>query len=89
MTTSRATLSEWFDKGIKQGAAFMIVACDTFEYEDYPIYANSDNFETQYNRHNGVNMQQIMEVYDLSLDKEAQLAERRAFHYPEGFNPVA
>lgn len=31
--------------------------------------------------YSGKNMQRVMEVYDLRMDRETQLAEFRAFHY--------
>jgi len=60
----------------------MIVVCDTFSWEDYPVFVTRDQdvreVEAEYD---DVNMQRIMEVYSLSMDIEKQLAEKRAFHY--------
>lgn len=67
-------------------ATHMIIVCDTFDWDDYPIYANGlDEFRVLYEGHNGTNMQKVMEVYDLNGDIEAQLNEHRAFHFPEGW----
>jgi hypothetical protein len=83
MGTTRAEISRWFDDGVRDGKLYMIVVCDTFDYEDYPVYVSEEeSFDAVYAKHNGENMQKIMEVYDLSADKGEQLAERRAFHYP-------
>ncbi len=38
MTISRADIKRWFRNGKKNGATHMIVVCDTFDYEDYPVY---------------------------------------------------
>lgn len=60
----------------------MLVVCDTFDHDDYPVYVTMDEDVRDVARaHDGVNMQQLMEVYDLSMDIETQLAETRAFHY--------
>ena len=62
----------------------MIVVCDTYDWEDFPIYVSKDeSVHKVYDANNGVNMQQIMEVYSFSdkYTKEGQLNERRAFHY--------
>lgn len=34
-------------------------------------------------KHGGKEMQRIMEVYDLSMDHQIQINERRAFHHGE------
>ena len=73
--TTKNDIREWFDSGRKNDYEFMLVVCDTFDYEDYPCYAKG----TQH----GVNMQKIVEVYDLSMDRETQLAEERSSHSPE------
>lgn len=33
MGTTQQEISEWFDRGVKEGATHMIVVCDTFDYE--------------------------------------------------------
>lgn len=84
MATSREMLSDWFDEGIKNSQKYMIVVCDTYDYEDYPVYADSDSeYEEKQKKYTINNMQTIMEVYDLSLRKTAQLNEVRAFNGPK------
>lgn len=81
--TTKQEISKWFDEGIKKGADYMIVACDTFDWEDYPIYCVGNNeARHEYKMHDNQNMQKIMEVYDLAQDKEIQLCESRAMHLP-------
>ena len=76
------TISEWFDKGKEQGHSHMLIVCDTFDYEDYPVYVGIDeNVEKIYNQYNGPNMQRVMEVYKLSDDKEVQLNIQRACNF--------
>lgn len=88
MVTTKELLRSWFDKGIADKKKFMIVVCDTFDNEDYPIYVEDDKyFPESYERYNGKNMQRVMEVYDLSMDKELQINEHRAKHFPKSFNP--
>ena len=80
---TKTEISEWFDRGIETGMAYMLVVCDRFDHEDYPVYAENDEQAFKANReHNGPNMQKVMEVYDLRLDKQTQLNEFRAFHLP-------
>ncbi len=78
MGTSRQDLTRWFDQGVAQKASHMIVVCDTFDYEDFPVYVDKvSNFYDVYNKYtNGQNMARIMEVYDLNKDKSAQMTGR-------------
>ncbi len=84
--TTREDISRWFARGVERGSAFMIVACDTFSYEDYPVFVDStDDFKEEYDKVNGRNMQKVMEVYDFSMDAAKQLSQHRAFNFPTGF----
>ena len=82
MTTS-AEIAAWFDRGVEQKKTHLIVVCDTFDHDDYPVYADGDEEAwKEYTSHNGPNMQRVMEVYDLRKPKAPQLAEHRAMHLP-------
>lgn len=82
MATSRPELIAWFNRGVEKEATHMIVVCDTFDHEDYPVYVPAGkNPRTEAAKYDGRNMQKIMEVYDLRLDRDEQMAEVRAFHY--------
>lgn len=83
MTAHREDISGWFDRGVEDGQMYLIVVCDTFEHDDYPVYVkNGDDFYDTYDKYCGNNMQMIMEVYHLGLDKDQQMNERRARHEP-------
>ena len=73
MGTTLGAIKRWFDRGAKEGAAYMIVVCDTFDHEDYPVYImpNQDFWE-EYEHYNQINMQRIMEVYNFGLSWEKQ-----------------
>ena len=82
MAASRKDISGWFDRGIAEGATHMIVVCDTYDWEDYPVFVKpGQDARAEAAKNNGVNMQKVMEVYDLSMDKSLQMNETRAFHY--------
>lgn len=85
MTTSRMAIDRWFDEGKKSGKDYMIIACDTYDWTDYPVYADESDFEAEFNRIKYTGMQRIMEVYNLSLDKFTQLEGKRVFNFPESF----
>jgi hypothetical protein len=67
MATTARELREWFDAGKQKKAAYMIVVCDTFDWEDYPVYVGpNQNVQAKVAEYDGRNMQRIMEVYDLT-----------------------
>ena len=80
MSTSRDEIADWFDWGIEKGASHMIIVCDTFDYDDYPVFVNSVE-EARKKVASPGQMQKVMEVYLLSGDKEEQLNQRRCFRY--------
>lgn len=83
MYITLSDISKWFDYGIKTGATHLIVVCDTFSWEDYPVYVmpteDVRSIESKYS--NSEKMSKVMEVYNLGMDKEKQLKQRRAFNY--------
>lgn len=82
MAASRTDISGWFDRGVEEGATHLIVVCDSWDYEDYPVFVKSgEDAREKASEYSGKNMQRVMEVYSLSQDKEQQMAEHRAFHY--------
>lgn len=84
MGTSREDILGWLDRGFKQMARWMIVATDTFDYGDYPVFVGDSipAFWKEYDRLKVASMTKIMEVYDLSQSTDEQLAEHRAMRLP-------
>ena len=80
MAATQLEISSWFDRGVAQGSAYLIVACDTFDWDDYPIFMSckEDALARKAKLLTGANMQKLMEIYDLNADKAEQLAEHRA-----------
>ncbi len=80
--TTKVEIGEWFDRGIKAKATHMFVVVDTFDNVDYPVFVAADkNVHDEYERLNGPNMQRVMEVYNLKLDKTKQLDSFRAQNF--------
>src|SRR5690606_6846145 len=63
MSTSADELRAWFERGELTGKRYMVVATDTFDYEDYPIYTDAPVAEVE--RLRAQPMTKMMEVYDL------------------------
>ncbi len=80
MTTNNE-IKEWFVRGKDKGASRMIVVCDTFDYEDYPVYCDVGEVGDAVRKYSNTNnMSRVMEVYDLNMNMEDQLSEHRAYH---------
>jgi hypothetical protein len=78
-TTTVQDIRRWLARA-DEDDEFMVVVCDTFDYEDYPVFCTAS--ECIERVEDPGSMQRVMEVYDLSMDLEAQLRERRAWHPP-------
>lgn len=82
MATTIPMLVQWFNDGVAQGATHMIVVCDTFDWEDYPVYVKpTEDVHEKFAEFHERNMQKVMEVYNLHLNRDDQMAERRAIHF--------
>ena len=71
MGTTAEDIKGWFDDGVKQKADYMLVVCDTFDWEDYPVYCSTAEYWKERKAHSA-NMQRIMESYDLHQSKDSQ-----------------
>ena len=81
MAASKQQNREWVERGVKTGATHVIIVYDSWDYEDYPVYVEKgQSVQNEIDRRNGRNMLSVMEVYNLSMDIEAQLNEYRAWH---------
>lgn len=80
--TTKAEIRSWLERGKEKGATHMFVVCDTFDWDDYPVFKNCtpDTAREEASRY-PYNMQKLMEVYRINQDWDAQLGERRAFNY--------
>jgi hypothetical protein len=81
MSTTKADLKRWFREGADEGATHMLVITDTFDWSDYPVYVKPGEDAREIARkYDDVNMQRIMEVYDLRKSWVEQSKER-VFNY--------
>ena len=80
--TSKVYISLWFDEGVEEGNTHMLVVCDTFSYEDYPVYVKKgEDVHDRVKYYDGRSMQRVMEVYVLDpKKKDNQLSDLRAWH---------
>ena len=81
MAATNKEIRTWLENK-PEGATHMIVVCDTFDHDDYPVYVMPDqNVKEVEASHNGPNMQRVIEVYSFNHNIESQLNETRAHHY--------
>lgn len=83
MGTSKFMIELWLKREKAAEADYMFVVCDTFDYEDYPVYVSKEEFKENYERYNNRDMQKIMEIYDLHKDIDEQLNSNRAWTIPK------
>jgi len=77
-------ISDWFDKGVKEGYRYLVIYNDSWDYDYFPIlYRNdTDLWEAIDKLNPRLTYVSMEEIYDLALDKEFQLSEQRANHRP-------
>lgn len=82
MAASREDIRGWWMRGKGKNATHLIVVCDTFDYEDYPVFVMPGEDAREKAAECGKQeMQRVMEVYNLSMELGPQMAEHRAFNY--------
>ncbi len=80
--TTRETIRGWLEEAKAKGFSHLLVVCDEFDYEDYPVQAQTvmeahdlwKHYDTQ-------SMSKVMEVYNLNKPLEPQLAKHRNFEF--------
>jgi hypothetical protein len=78
---NKEELSQYVEIWKESNRRFMIIVCDTFDYEDYPVFCDEEKCLEKVE--NPGEMQKIMEVYDNQLDIDSQINEYRAYHLPK------
>ena len=63
MAATRQDVDRWIETAKEKGATHIVSVCDTFDYDDYPVYCmNEKELKEAKDSHNGQNMQRINEV---------------------------
>jgi len=84
MAATKDDIRRWLQYGLelKPSPTHMIVVCDTFDWEDYPVYVCAhEDVRTKHEQYNHSNMTKVMEVYSYALSFEEQLKESRSFNF--------
>ncbi len=80
--TTPSDIRRWLRDAETKGSTHVIVVCDTYDHEDYPVFVTATTQEALDRKiaESSGSMQRIMEVYAMHLPIEAQLQEHRANH---------
>ena len=82
MAATLDDIKRWLEEGKAVGATHVIIVCDTFDWEDYSVNVlPGEDVREKEKQYDNVNMQKIMEVYNMSMDIESQLKQSRARNY--------
>lgn len=73
---TQSDIKRWL-KRKKPHHTHMLVVCDTFSWDDYPVFSTNPTKDRVYYSQN---MQRVMEIYDLNKDLGIQFQEERAIH---------
>jgi hypothetical protein len=66
MAATKIEFEEWMSRAREKGASHLIVVCDTFDYDDYPVFVMPDeDLSAKRAEFDNVNMQRIMEVVEI------------------------
>jgi len=82
MTATREDIISWLERAKELNSTHLIIAVDTYDFDNYPVYVTSnENVEEEYDKIIKSSMQRVDEVYNMSLNIEDQLKERRAMNF--------
>jgi hypothetical protein len=69
MAATRDDVNRWIATANAHGSKFILSVCDTFDYEDYPVYCEDiKELKEEYKEHHGVNMQRVNEIIRINDD---------------------
>ena len=87
IAAGKEEIRQWFIEGVEKDAKYMLIVYDRMDFpdnSDSPYYAESaDSAQGILRDFNNDPMCEVMEIYDLSADMEAQLAEKRTWRLPK------
>lgn len=79
MATTIEDLKRWYESAKEEGATHLIVVCDTFDHEDFPVSVmpGEDVHKEVTKRQDAEHMSRVMEVYCLKKPFDKQKANGR------------
>lgn len=69
MIATRKKINKWVKTAKENDIKFIISVCDTFEFDDYPVYCKEmKELKEKFIDYDGVNMQQVNEIINIKED---------------------
>lgn len=69
MAASKEDVDRWIETAKKNGDRYVISVCDTFDWDDYPVYVpHGKNLMVERAKYDRVNMQKINEIFEIKPD---------------------
>lgn len=84
MSTTKEEIRGWLERASEQGSTHLFVVCDTYDWDDYPVFKTLGAEQARLEHANysaNHEMQKVMEVYRVDQDWDDQLRQHRAFNY--------
>ena len=82
MPTTKEDIRRMLQRGTLKGATHVIIVCDTFDHGDFPVLVMpGEDARKIADERDAQPMERVMEVYNMSLDLEEQINERRARNF--------
>jgi hypothetical protein len=77
--STKEEIRGWLNRAKQKGeATHVIIVCDTWDHEDYPV--ETADVSAKISEYRDKQGYRVMEVYNLAMDIEQQLSERRAYN---------
>ena len=79
--TTKQDIRNWFNLGHRAGASHLLIVLDEFSYDEFPMYAvDAGYLESLLKEYEKKDMYRVLEIYNLHLDREEQLASERCWN---------
>lgn len=70
MAATRTDVNRWIATAKENGDKYIISVCDTYDWDDYPVYCkDKEELADAIPRYDGKNMQKINEIIEINGDK--------------------
>lgn len=84
MAVSKEEIRAWLKEGQDRKATHVVIVCDTYDWDDYPVFVESgQDPKIIADTYRHMSMQKVMEVYSLTgkYDIESQLRDHLVERY--------
>jgi len=75
LATRKEIREDWFERGVEEKQDYLLVICDTSNYEDYPVFCKEEDLDDMTKYYENASMQEKLAVYNLKLNREKQFKD--------------